>query len=421
MTPVAVSDVRSAGRGSGSPLPRADWLGSLVGVGILLTSATQLRLRDLPIGPGEVVLAISLVFLAVAALRSGGGQASGLAGQWLWFWLSAFAAMMAGWVVGIVTAETLSSSGRDAVAYGFSSLRVALLVAAPRPGRTIAAALEVVLIGTPLAIGALAVLAVMGQSTGPINVWYEGVRFRAWAANPNQLALLLAPQPWLALGLRRRGRHRRLLAMSAVVVIPLGIATGSDALAAAWILGAIAWAVVSGVRFIVRSRGSVRSAGLAYVVFPLALTFTAVAIGEDVLAWVGRRTSTTYLRADQGPDRLARWWFGLEAVAQSPVVGFGPGSFSGNRAAFSGEEAHSTPIDWATSTGMLGLAAFGLLVGWIGYRVVRRGDVWDAAALIVLLAFMALHYMLRQPAAWFYLVVLSASGVHASRPRKGLP
>ena len=400
---------RAAGRQlfDGLGVPAVDALGVLLGMGILLTSATQLRLPGLPIGPGELILTLSLVLLGFLMLRSGPAPVHAIAGPWMWFWLATAFAMSAGWIVGTLSAESVPSSGRDGAAYGFSAAMVALLVAGPRPDRTIKVALVTLLTATPLVLGALFLLALGGRDLGPVNVWYEGVRFRAWAANPNQLALLLAPQPWLAVAIGGRGWRRLLLIAGLAVVLVLGIATGSDALAASWAFGGVVWFVAAVTATITRRRDSIRSAGLARVVLPMCLLFVAVAEGGAVVDWVAERGSQTYVLAGQGPDRLARWRFGLEAVAQSPIVGFGPGSFAGNRSAFAAEEAHSTPIDWATSTGLVGLLTLGLLIGWIAVRVVRRRQVWPILALLSVLSFMSLHYVLRHPAAWFYLVVLS--------------
>lgn len=401
-----------------TPSAAARRLGWLVGAGILLTSATQLRVEGWPIGPGEIVLGLGLLVMAVSMARYGPRINGGLSRPWLWFWLAGMASMMAGWVVGIVSAESLPTSGRDAVAYGFSALMVALLVFNPRPAETVSTALRVVLAGTPLVIGSLAAIAIVGKSTGPVNVWYEGVRFRAWAANPNQLALLLAPQPWFALGVRRDSRHPWVWTMAVGIVVLLGISTGSDALIAAWLCGAIVIGSFACFDILSRARRTVLRAGTTYVVLPLVLLTGMILVGADIAEWIGQRASATYLLAGQGPDRLARWWFGLQALATSPIVGLGPGSFSGTHAPFSGGEAHNTPIDWATSTGLVGLAALVLLLGWVGRRVVQSADRWAGAALLVLLIFLSLHYMLRQPAAWFYLVVLSTAGAVVRHPAR---
>ena len=59
-----------------------------------------------------------------------------------------------------------------------------------------------------------------------------------------------------------------------------------------------------------------------------------------------------WLIADPGNSRVTLIRNGLEVASQSPIVGWGVGSFSGNRP-FGAYEAHSTPIDLAMQFGII--------------------------------------------------------------------
>ena len=377
---------------------------------ILLTSATQLRIAGTPIGPGEAALAGCIVVLVVWTARLAAVCVGPLTRPWLLFWAIALAALAMGWVIGIVSGESIAASNRDAVAYVFCAVVVGVLVVQPMSEDLIEDALFCLILEAALVIGGLFVLGLASNGrVGPIQIWYEAIRFRAWAANPNQLALLLVPLPWFAFALRHRGRRSGLLLIgSAVVLAGLGFATGSDALLVSWAIGSLIWAGWLVVSAAARPTRSVRRAAVARVIIPLAILFAAIVEGPSAMAWVEDRGFRIYFQGGQGPDRVARWGFGLEVLAASPVVGFGPGSFSGRSSAFAAEEAHNTPVDWATSTGSIGLTALAFLELWVVSRCIRARSRLATLAVLSLIAFMGLHYMLRQPITWFYLLAASA-------------
>lgn len=85
--------------------------------------------------------------------------------------------------------------------------------------------------------------------------------------------------------------------------------------------------------------------------------------------------------------RLTVWGYGAEAAAERPLLGWGPGRFAAattpryspdatREGVF--DNAHSWPVEYATTTGLLGL---GLLLGWLGLaaRAARGPLAWFAA------------------------------------------
>ena len=75
---------------------------------------------------------------------------------------------------------------------------------------------------------------------------------------------------------------------------------------------------------------------VSYVIVPVLLIGGAVTYGPELLAAFDRSRMDLYARGDQGEERFITWRNGLRALAESPLVGWGPGAFSGWSRAVSG-------------------------------------------------------------------------------------
>jgi O-antigen ligase len=265
---------------------------------------------------------------------------------------------------------------------------------------------------------AIAMLARRGGAVGPVEPLYGDARFRGWAENPNQLALLLLTVPLMAVAFAAQGRPgRRVLWIGfGLMAIGLGVLTGSDALKAAWVaLGALV---------AVFGWGRLALGPFARRVPTALLAIGApIAIGVGVLAGGGRAVELstevigeTFAVGGQGEDRVGRWLFALDALEGSPAVGLGPGAFSGGSAPFQGQEAHNSVVDWAVSTGALGFAALLALTFGGALALALRRQRFSGAVGVSLVLFASLHYVFRQPLAWF-LVFALFEGIF-DRPRE---
>jgi O-antigen ligase len=211
------------------------------------------------------------------------------------------------------------------------------------------------------------------------------------------------------------------LALAGITVV--GIATLSDALVLAWAatigLLALGWWIG-----LVRTRRGLGRKAFASFGVPLLLLAAVVTAGPSIAEFLDERAVSGYSEGGQGSDRLARWRFGMEAIEASPIVGLGPGSFSGPVAPFRGEEAHNSVIDWGMSTGLVGALAYLALLALIVRRCVAARDVLGLAGIVALFVFTTFHYAFRQPAFWMQLVLLAAphgrSLVARPRPRARL-
>ena len=392
-----------------------------LGLALGLTSATQLRAPFLPVGPGEVLLAMWLCAALVSLARQRQFETNPLVKPFLVFWLLTLAALALGWCSGLYLNVWDNASTRDAFAVLLAAGVVMVSSVQRRAAQRLWLASGALSVTLVVGLGVLLALSTMGRPVlGPINSLY-GFRFAGWALNPNQTALAVSVVPFFAIERRNacEGRVSRLgWTVVALVALVVGIATLSDALMLGWgvaaaIIGGKWWALTTFVP------GNSRSAKrIAIFAVPLVVVGAIIAAGPRIIQLSEATAESSYQSNGQGADRVARWKHGLDAAARAPVFGLGPGSYSGPFSSFQGEEAHNTPIDWLDSTGVVGLLALLGLWSWVAWRVASMKRKGAGIALSALLSFAMFHFVLRQPVFWFLLLALAASPptiFHASR------
>lgn len=441
---------------------RADWRLWLFCTALPLTTATQLRLPGLGLGPGEVLLAVGLLLVGWNCLRSPwtpttskSQMAMGL------YWLVASLSLFLGLIAGLITDHSPGASAlHDLLAYLLAMCVSLAVVFLPRAGQQAGRLVLGMAWATSLPAAVMWVYALFREWLGPLDLWY-GLRYTGWAANPNQLALLLLPAPFLLFHLvessegGKDGRAVPVLVLLASLAMAAGWSTDSGALRLAWtvclplILLASMWRIRRGQE---RARQGVYAFLLAVVMAGLLgraaglMPIRAVqgqqiraALQADLdrsgaalpgglpglrrdeaenLAWSLTEVRAYYYEGDDLSVRTSLLLHGLMALERSPLFGLGPGSFSGLEGPFQGSEAHNTLVDWGTNTGILGMAALSVLVLWIGHRLWRTGRYSLLAGLVALILFSQFHHVLRHPLVWAYLALAAwiADDVRASRP-----
>jgi O-antigen ligase len=256
-----------------------------------------------------------------------------------------------------------------------------------------------------LAAGLLMGMGLLQAHAQFIDVWY-GPRLRGWAVNPNQLALSLVAMPFLGCYLYQRstGLRRVVCLFGIISCVVAGIATQSDALRVAWIgsLGVVG--VVLWCRAIFR--GSSRWAWISHAIVPAMIVVVAVLLGDQVVNQLAQVFDRIYYEGNQGNIRLMAWRNGLAAMAESPLVGFGPGAYSGLMGPFEDFEAHNSLIDWGASTGLLGVILHVALWIWCAVRVLRSGSGALMGMLVSPLAFVMFGYLFRHVNYWTILLLV---------------
>jgi O-antigen ligase len=391
--------------------------------GLTLTSATQLRIPGMPLGPGEALLAgwLAATVLGLAWSRTvRRGPMLTLMGG---FWAVGFVALLAGFlpVSPRVYEPTSWSIVHDLTSFVFTASIIVGFAAAGAEFERVRRAALLVLTLTVVPLCTLYLLAFSMPSLGPFDLWY-GSRFVGWAANPNQLALAVLAAPFVALRLAaaQRGGARAWAVCLAVGSVVVGVASRSDALLASWAAGAGVMAVLAWARLGLRGVHSIGAAAVAYLLLPLLIVGGVLSFGPELARGAEALVSEAYDDGGQGADRLRLWRHGVDAIRAAPVFGLGPGSHSGDTGADGTSEAHNTLIDWGASTGLVGIAAYLAVLGWAVLAAWRRGRISLLSAVVAMVCFGMFHYVLRQPVYWFYIVAVAVlsgdAGTRESKP-----
>jgi O-antigen ligase len=390
-------------------------------IAVVLTTASQLRLPGVPIGPGEGMLLVWILLgLSLLVLRNS-VRFPTAAKPFLYFWAASIPLLLAGWLAKELLQIPGSSSLvlHDAFALVFSAAAIGLFVLQPQlPAKAfLSAKVLVVTAVVPLAV--LLVLGYAGIGLGPLEVWYLGIssRFQGWATNPNQTALLMAPIPFVAGMLLSRAPARAERIWWAGIVaasVVIGIATLSDSVFVVWAMGGPAWLLVRWYGSATAGAHGYLRKGIVAVVLPVLAAAVIANFVVPAYEVVGGLS-----RSYQGALRFMIWANGVEAIGTSPIVGLGPGPHSGETRPFSGLEVHNTFIDWPTRTGLLGMLAYIGLLLWVAIRAWRAKQYLLLLALMSVVVFGAFHFVLRQPVFWLYLVIVAFA--RTERPRGFLP
>jgi hypothetical protein len=182
-----------------------------LGVALACTSATRLRLGGAPLGPGEALLLLWLAGTVLAALRQRVLWVGAPARVLVATWVPILLALLAGYGMAVGADRARLVDLRDLLAFGLGAMLTGSLVLRPAPFRRLRVALAALAVS--LVLGS-AVLLMAGVASGAVRriVFYGGVRFAGLAENPNQLALVFVPIPFVLARLRGAATGRRRLA-----------------------------------------------------------------------------------------------------------------------------------------------------------------------------------------------------------------
>ena len=416
---LATWDDRAARRGTRLQGFVAGW----AALGVTLSGATQLRMEGLPAGPSEAVLAAWLAFVGFLLLR---GIRFGTSRVFLvmgGYWLAQFAVLGLGAAIAVY-ARRFDSAGamHDALAFIYIAVLSTFLALRLQDGDNYEyhwKFARLIFVFHAVAGGLLLAVGLAVPQIGPVRFWYGGVRFSGWSENPNQMALAMAAMPFLGWWLMRRasgwfGKAACLVGIA--LCVAAGLATRSDGMRVAWAagLGAIFALLLYGVLL----RGRSRWLAVSHVIIPALILVVGVSFGQELATFVYDVAEGVYAEGDQGETRFTLWLHGLHAIRESPLLGFGPGSYSGYMGPFEGREAHNSFVDWGMSTGAIGVAVLLSMLGWTLSRAIRSGETMPVAMLISVVVVSVFGYVLRQPDYWMVVVLVLVLSEHATSMRR---
>ena len=388
-------------------------LAALLVTAIVVTSGTQLRISGLPLGPGEALLMVwfALSLMVSRLSRTGAGMPVKVIAA---FWLTSFAVLSAGAVVGLISGGMEQQSAfRDSFAYAFTALisfQMSRDICGCERAKWVAAYFP---IAVAAIVGLLFVAAITVRRLGSVDLWYAELRFTALSENPNQLALLLVGVPFLAVQVLSdiRSSSRRLLYAASILITGIaGVASLSDALILAWVIGGTLALLV----MIMRSVFGRTARGFMILVLGILLPILILSVIIPLIGAIWEAATeaayAVYTERGQGQVRFTIWKHGTEALLISPIVGLGPGPHSGFLGPNEGIEAHNTFVDWGASSGLIGLIAYCGMIAFVFVRLVRARQYYLAAGVVSIVVFSLFHFVIRQPLFWAYLIICSSYG-----------
>jgi len=407
----------------------------LLSSGLLLTTASQLRLGALPIGPGELCLVLWLLLMLARELGRLGPRLTPAFARLLIFWTLFVLAQGLGFLTGLFIGEQYDFRWllHDTMAYplliAVSCLSVVDLAAELRLRR-------VAWLLTIFGSAALAFQVAIGWDVlnfPPIQPWYWE-RFRGWSSNPNQLALLCVVLGPLALHLAETTIRPvgRLIAVSCMILpVYVGRMTGSDTFTLALLATGPIFVAVKLHAWLHRPerRMAIHSAFAGIIVLGLPLMLVSLA-PLAVVATADAGIFAKDLAKNGGKNllqesdlRFALWTEALQLGVKTSFLGLGPGphleipaSILEARASTKAQpenlehphqsiapnfEAHNSFLDLLTQGGMIAVLSF----AWILLVSIKTAYQARQAGLTALICGLGIFCMtgliIRHPVFWF--------------------
>lgn len=400
---------------------------AILAAGLVASSASQLRLPGLPIGPGELCLALWLGLSITRILGGAHVAATPALCRLSVFWIIFALTLSIGALIGLLIENppNVGAMGHDAMAYVLMAAITCLAAAEPDGHRSLRQT-GWFLIGFGNVFLAIQIAIGWGWITaGSVDPWYWD-RFRGLSENPNQLALYSAVLGPLAIHFATTSTHaaaRTAGLAGAVLPVVVGRLTKSDTFVVATFVGVAFFAGLRVRTWLAAPHHSLRYMTAIFVILATPLGAIAVLPYAAALANDAEVLALS-LAKDKGGDatsqtanlRLQLWGEALRKGLESGSLGLGPGPHLpqpnvANRQDLPNPfEAHSTLLDLFTQGGLVGVLAL-LWLGASAAVLVLRARLDALVALIASLAVFSIsHFILRQPVVWFAVTLCVAAG-----------
>jgi hypothetical protein len=405
-------------------------------VGLILSTASQLRAQVPLIGPGELCL---MVWLGLTLGRETGRLGPPLTPAlvrilafWVVFAFSLGLGMLAG--LAIEDIRDPDSMLHDGLSYLLLAVVSCLSVVEPGAGARLR---QVAWLFT--SFGSLYLALLLANAWGLVTIpgvepWFWE-RLQGWSENPNQLALLCAALGLVSLHLAETAtRPAGRIAAFACTLLPIyvGRLTGSDSFAIVLVLAGPlfvalklrTWLTQTGDRMRFRSA----SAWIVVLVLPLVLASAALfgpAIAVQTEAFAGQMSKNGGKEASRESElRFELWSEAVSRGIDSGMLGLGPGahlvSTAYKRVPPPNFEAHNTPLDLFTQGGLIAVFIFGALLATSFHRTYKANLAGLTTLLGGLVIFSTFHLIVRHPIFWFAiaLCMVAQAGTGAAPTRR---
>ncbi|MBV8912430.1 MAG: hypothetical protein JOZ05_05225 [Acetobacteraceae bacterium] len=405
-------------------------MNALIAIALLLTSATQFRLGGLPVGPGEICLAI---WIGLSLFRGAPPLSPAFARMSL-FWVLLTFAECIGTLNGYAMGDHHDTGLflHDAMAFPFVGAVGCLLLTEPGAEvrlRRVAWTLLVLAAGSlTLQLGA----AWDVLSLPFVEPWF-GDRFRGWSNNSNQLAFFCAVLVLVGLHLaddaqRARGRLGAVLCLTPIIIV--GRLTKTDSFTFALLASVPVFLVLKLRAWIVAPASGPTPRPIIRILAVLGLPLLIVSFGPLAVSASGSPEQLVmgFMKgggkeaAGETNLRLELWGEAIDRGLQAHMLGLGPGphlpvpwSIVAVRTRESSPdvdphptlgdapnfEAHNTFFDLFTQGGLIADVTLVWLIA-SAFLISYRAHAAGLSALVCgLLVFSLTNFTLREPMFWF--------------------
>jgi len=388
---------------------------ALLALGLVLSTAHQLRLSSLPIGPGELLLATWVALALTYEVRRLGPPSSAALAKLLTFWVAFTFAQSIGLLNGLATEDFRDTASclHDIVAYLLMASVSCFMVVLPDAEHRLRRTTWIAVIAGGACILVLVAAGLGVFSIPGIDPWWNGWnRLRGWSENPNQFGLLCSALVLLSLhlGETATGSGARLAALLAAVPSFIGgILSGSDSFV---LIILIAGPMFCGLKlwtwlFSVGSRLSLRAAlgCLAFLAIP-AFVVSAAPMVPTIVDKAGKFAVETMEKNEQAENRFKLWREAIEVGTRAGMLGLGPGPHLVNkqwkRPPPDKFEAHFVVLDLFVQGGILASLCYIWLVATTFFAAHKSQLIGLMTLVLSLFVFsMFHHFIIRHPIFWF--------------------
>lgn len=428
-----------AGKAAGTSTGTSFAEDALLAASMLLTTASQLRIGDLPIGPGELGLAAWLLIAVFRELGRGGPPLTRALSRLLTFWAVFVLSESLGFLTGLFIGQQYDMRWllHDVMAYPLLIAVSCLSAVDPGARRRLRRIAWLLVTFGAFALSMLA-LAGWGFFEIPLIQPWFWERFRGWSGNPNQLSLLCAVLGLVSLHLAdsaARPSGRFLAVACAVPAIWVGRMTMSDTFTLALVAaGPIYLALkVQAALFVLRRKLAIRSA-LAWIValgLPLLLVSLVpltVVLASEAGVLVKDLSKNGGKEIGQESDlRFMLWTQALGVGVKSSMLGLGPGphleipaSIVAARSKTHNQpdklehpqqssapnfEAHNSFLDLLTQGGMIAVLDFAWILVISGFAAYKTRQAGLLTAICGLVICCMTGLIVRHPVVWFLITL----------------
>ena len=413
---------------------------TLLAFGLLLATASQLRLGDWPIGPGEACL---VLWLLLVPGRLGPSLTPALS-RMLTFWMLFLFTESLGFLTGLFIGEQYDLHWllHDAMAYPLLMVVGCLSVAGPDASDRLHRVAWLLMVSGAASLVFQLAIGWKLLDVPVIQPWFWE-RFRGWSANPNQLALLCVVLGLLALHLAdtaARPGGRVAAACCMILSLYVGRMTGSDTFTLAMVVSGPVFVAVKLRAWLLRPgrRLTLHSAFAGIIVLGLPLLLVSL-LPAVVTAGADAESVTRDLAKNGGKElrqesdlRFSLWTQAMQLGVTTSFLGLGPGphleiptSILAARSRTKDQpenlehpqwstapnfEAHNSFLDLLTQGGVIAvLSLLWILVAsaWLAYRARLAGLTTLICGLGV---FCMTGLIIRHPIFWFAIALCLAAG-----------